>query len=183
MSVLFIMSWSLVERWRETRSTNAYSHLVSEAPLIEGNEICLLVNGKGHKERVLQISTPELVPLAKICYSEFSEKIHSCGTILLNRQRRLIITQSVCQIVQKHLKQICFACHVMPICFCIPLRLRCQRPGWIFGSFNLYWDTAPFPLAVCQPLMERANTFDARQKLVPLWMWNPKIRSKQCRSD
>lgn len=91
--------------------------LSSETFLIEGDELHLLVNGKGRKERVLQITTPELVQLAKTYYSEFYEEIQRCGTILLNRQRRPISTQSVRRIVQKYLKKIGSTYHVTPHMF------------------------------------------------------------------
>lgn len=81
------------------------------------SELRLLVNGKGRKERMLQITTPELIQLAKTYCAEFAEEIQNCGAILLNRQGCPISPQSVRRIIQKYLKRIGSSYHVTPHMF------------------------------------------------------------------
>ena len=85
--------------------------------LLGESELRLLVNGKGRKERMLQITTPELIHLAKTYYSEFAKEIEHSGAILLNRQGNPISTQSVRRIVQRYLKRIGSSYHVTPHMF------------------------------------------------------------------
>ena len=73
--------------------------LSTETFMIGESELRLLVNGKGRKERMIQITTPELVQVAQAYCSEFAEEIQACGTILVNRLGRGISTQSVRRIV------------------------------------------------------------------------------------
>ena len=91
--------------------------LSTETFLLGEAEFRLLVNGKGRKERLLQITTPELVRVAHIYCSEFAEEIQGCGAILVNRLGREISTQSVRRIVQKYLKRIGSTYHVTPHMF------------------------------------------------------------------
>lgn len=79
--------------------------LSTETFLIWESELRLLVNGKGRKERTIQITTPELVQVAQAYCDEFVEEIRDCGAILVNRLGREISTQSIRRIVQKYLKR------------------------------------------------------------------------------
>ena len=88
-----------------------------ETFLLEESELRLLVNGKGRKERMLQITTPELIRLAKTYCEEFSAEIQCSGAILLNRQGHPISTQSVRRIVQRYLKRIGSSYRVTPHMF------------------------------------------------------------------
>lgn len=91
---------------------------LSEETFVLGEgQLRLLVNGKGRKERVIQITTPELLQVAKVYCHEFAEEIHGCGTILVNRRGRGISTQSVRRIVQKYLKVVGSTYHVTPHMF------------------------------------------------------------------
>lgn len=91
--------------------------LSSETFLLGESELRLLVNGKGRKERVLQITTSELVQLAKTYCSEFATEIQNTGSILLNRQGRSLSTQSVRRIIQKYMRKIGSSYHVTPHMF------------------------------------------------------------------
>ena len=79
--------------------------LSAENFMIGESELRLLVNGKGRKERMIQITTPELVQVAQGYWSEFAEQIQNCGTILINRLGHGISTQSIRRIVQKYLER------------------------------------------------------------------------------
>ena len=91
--------------------------LSTETFMIGESELRLLVNGKGRKERMIQITTPELVQVAQAYCSEFAEEIQACGTILVNRLGRGISTQSVRRIVQKYLERTGSNYHVTPHMF------------------------------------------------------------------
>ncbi len=91
--------------------------LSTETFLLGESELRLLINGKGRKERMIQITTPELVQIAQTYCSEFAEEIQACGTILVNRLGREISTQSVRRIVQKYLKRTGSTYHVTPHMF------------------------------------------------------------------
>ena len=91
--------------------------LSAENFMIGESELRLLVNGKGRKERMIQITTSELVQVAQAYCSEFAEEIQACGTILVNRLGRGISTQSVRRIVQKYLERTGSTYHVTPHMF------------------------------------------------------------------
>lgn len=91
--------------------------LSTETFMIGESELRLLVNGKGRKERMIQITTPELVQVAQVYCSEFAEEIQDCGAILVNRRGRGISTQSVRRIVQKYLERMGSTYHVTPHMF------------------------------------------------------------------
>lgn len=88
-----------------------------ETFLLGESELRLLVNGKGRKERMIQITTSELINLAKTYYSEFAKEIQHSGAILLNRQGHPISTQSIRRIIQRYLKRIGSSYHVTPHMF------------------------------------------------------------------
>lgn len=84
---------------------------------LSDNELRLLINGKGRKERIIQITTKELLQLLKVYYREFSEEIDDQGTILINRRRCPLSPQSVRRIIHKYLKQIGVENHITPHMF------------------------------------------------------------------
>ena len=77
----------------------------------------LLINGKGRKERVIEITTAELLHLLRIYCSEFSKEIEEQKSILFNRRGRPISPQSVRRIINKYLKQIGVNNHITPHMF------------------------------------------------------------------
>ena len=81
------------------------------------NELRLLINGKGRKERIIQITTKELLQLLKVYYREFSEEIDDQGAILINRRGCPLSPQSVRRIIHKYLKQIGVENHITPHMF------------------------------------------------------------------
>ena len=85
--------------------------------LLNENVLRLLVRGKGRKERILQVSTPELIQLAQTYCHEFADEIQKQRAILFNRQGRPLTPQSVRRIIQKYLKQIGFTSNVTPHMF------------------------------------------------------------------
>lgn len=80
--------------------------LSSDTLSLSDDGLRLLINGKGQKERVIQITTPELIILMKAYYQEFSDKIQTGSAILFNRQGHPLTPQSVRRIIRKYLKRI-----------------------------------------------------------------------------
>lgn len=91
--------------------------LTKETFLLENSKLFLLVKGKGNKERVLQITTPELVHLARIYCCEFESEIQAHSSILVNRRGKPLSAQSVRRIILKYLKQIGGTHHITPHMF------------------------------------------------------------------
>ena len=91
--------------------------LNSDTFLLSENVLRLLVTGKGRKERMLQVSTPELIRLAQTYFHEFADEIQKQRAILFNRQGHPLTPQSVRRIIQKYLKRIGFTSNVTPHMF------------------------------------------------------------------
>lgn len=85
--------------------------------LLNDSGLRLLVRGKGRKERILQITTPELLQLVKTYCDAFSKEIQEQGTILFNQRGQSLSPQSVRRIINKYLSQIGESNHVTPHMF------------------------------------------------------------------
>lgn len=85
--------------------------------ILEDSELRLLINGKGSKERVLQIVTPELLKLVRTYCHEFQTEIQTQGFILFNQRGKPLSPQSVRRIIQKYLNKIGVEYHVTPHMF------------------------------------------------------------------
>lgn len=81
------------------------------------NSLRLLINGKGRKERIIQISTPELLQLMKTYCTEYAEEIHTHGAILYSRLGTPLSPQSVRNIINKYLRNIHVNTHITPHMF------------------------------------------------------------------
>lgn len=91
--------------------------LTKETFLLCENNLRLLINGKGQKERIIQIITPELLHLLRIYCDEYATEIKEQGVILFNRNGFPLSPQSVRRIINKHLKQIDVKSHITPHMF------------------------------------------------------------------
>lgn len=85
--------------------------------LLDSEGLRLLINGKGRKERIIQITTPELLRTVQIYCNEFSTEIQAHGIILFNRRGRRLRPQSVRQIINKYLKRTDAHSHITPHMF------------------------------------------------------------------
>lgn len=85
--------------------------------LLDNSGLRLLVNGKGRKERVIQITTLELLELVQTYCEAFSAEIQEQGAILFNRWGHPLSPQSVRRIINKYLGQIGSTSHVTPHMF------------------------------------------------------------------
>ena len=85
--------------------------------LLNDSGLRLLVKGKGRKERILQITTPELLQVVQTYCDMFSKEIHEQGAILFNQRGRPLSPQSVRRIINKYLSRIGESNHVTPHMF------------------------------------------------------------------
>ena len=85
--------------------------------LLSNSGLRLLVKGKGRKERIIQITTPELLQLAQTYCDVFSKEIQEQGAILFNRRGHPLSPQSVRRIINKYLNRIGVSNHVTPHMF------------------------------------------------------------------
>lgn len=91
--------------------------LSTETFFLGKNELRLLINGKGKKERVLRITTPELIQLLNTYFYEFALEMQNHGAILFNRRGRPLSPQSVRRIINKYQKRIGAVTNVTPHMF------------------------------------------------------------------
>ena len=91
--------------------------LTRDTFLLNGSGLRLLVRGKGRKERILQIKTPELLQLVKTYCDAFSKEIQKQGAILFNQRGCPLSPQSIRRIINKYLDRIDGASHVTPHMF------------------------------------------------------------------
>ena len=91
--------------------------LSRETFLLNSNGLRLLVNGKGRKERVIQITTPELLQLTQTYYDAFSKEIQEQGMILFNQRGNSLSPQSVRRIINKYLSKIGISSRITPHMF------------------------------------------------------------------
>ncbi len=77
----------------------------------------ITINGKGRKERIIQITMPELVRLMCRYRNEFLQQINFCGKVLINNRGNPLSSQSVRRIISKYINQIDKSLHVTPHMF------------------------------------------------------------------
>lgn len=91
--------------------------LTKDTFMLSESDLRLLVRGKGQKERIIQISTPELVHLSHIYCQEWADELCEKSEILFNRMGNTLSPQSVRRIINKYLSQIDASGHVTPHMF------------------------------------------------------------------
>ena len=119
--------------------------------LLNDSGLRLLVKGKGRKERILQIATPELLQVVQKYCDMFSKEIQEQGAILFNQRGRPLSPQPVRRIINKYLNRIGESNHVTPHSSVIHLPLPFWRPEWIYDTSNHCWATVPFLLLKSTP--------------------------------
>lgn len=77
--------------------------LSPESFLLSDESLYLIIHGKGSKERTLQISTSEMIILAKQYCTEFSKEIKIHNRILINNRGLPLSAQSVRRIINKYI--------------------------------------------------------------------------------
>lgn len=91
--------------------------LTEDAFQLQEDKLRLVIKGKGRKERVVQITTPQVIIVARRYLEVYIQDIQVAGTILFNRCGRQLSPQSVRRIISKHLKKIQETYHVTPHMF------------------------------------------------------------------
>lgn len=91
--------------------------LTPETFQLSNDSLRLLIYGKGRKERVLQISTPELLVLAEKYLTAFRTGIVKSGSILINRRGRPLSAQGVRQIINHCMEVAVVRGHITPHMF------------------------------------------------------------------
>lgn len=67
------------------------------------HKLRLLINGKGRKERIIQIETPEILHILRIYCCRCGEHIHEANALLLNNRKMPLSQQSVRRIIRRYL--------------------------------------------------------------------------------
>lgn len=91
--------------------------LTPETFRLSTNGLWLLIRGKGSKERVLQLSTPEILTLAERYLTTFEPQVAEAGCILVNRRGRPLSTQGVRQIIRSRMEAAAIREHITPHMF------------------------------------------------------------------
>lgn len=79
--------------------------------------IRLHITGKGNKDRIIEIATPELIHVAKKYLTIFESAIQKQGFIFINRRNAKLSPQSVRHIINNHLCILGSTYHVTPHMF------------------------------------------------------------------
>ena len=85
--------------------------------LLSSTELRLLINGKGSKERIVQLTTPELLALASRYMEAYAGEIEEQGFILYNRRGRPLTPQSVRRIIGRYTRAAQASGHITPHMF------------------------------------------------------------------
>ncbi len=80
--------------------------LTSSGFSIDGNDMSMLIFGKGRKERIIHITTPELLRLGEKYCKEYEAEIQRTNTILINDRGDPLSPQSVRRIIRKYLAKL-----------------------------------------------------------------------------
>lgn len=91
--------------------------LTPETFRLSESSLWLLIHGKGRKERVLQLSTSEILSLTERYLATFEPQIIQSGFILVNRRGRPLSTQGVRQIIRSRMEAAAVQGHVTPHMF------------------------------------------------------------------
>lgn len=91
--------------------------LTKDTFMLSDRDLRLLVRGKGQKERIIQVSTPELVHLARIYCQEWADEMCEKNAVLFNLRGNMLSSQSVRRIINKYLCQINATGHITPHMF------------------------------------------------------------------
>lgn len=91
--------------------------LTKDTFLLSKDELRLLVNGKGRKERVIQVTTPELLQVFRVYFDEYSKEIEERGAIFFNRNGFRLSSQSVRRIINKYVNRLGLHSHITPHMF------------------------------------------------------------------
>lgn len=91
--------------------------LTEQTFLLKEEGLQMIIHGKGDKERVLELKSPELLHLVKLYYTSFFNKIHCHNRILINNHGNPLTPQSVRRIIKKHSEKLHISFPITPHMF------------------------------------------------------------------
>ena len=91
--------------------------LTMETFQLETGSLRMLIHGKGRKERMVQITTPEILALASRYMTAFQREISQSGTIFVNHRGRPLSAQGVRQLICRHADAAAVQGHITPHMF------------------------------------------------------------------
>ena len=91
--------------------------LTPENFILSDHKIHLHINGKGNRDRIIEIVTQDLIPIVTLYLEEYKSEIDKQGYVLINKHGTKLSTQSVRRIIDNHLKKIGTPYHVTPHMF------------------------------------------------------------------
>lgn len=91
--------------------------LSQESFLLTKEHLCLIIHGKGNKERTLQVSAGPLLALAQRYYQEFAVEIQGNNRIMINNRGLPLSPQSVRRIISKYTKNAGIPFNITPHMF------------------------------------------------------------------
>lgn len=91
--------------------------LTTDCFYVDHEKLRLLIMGKGSKERVIQITTPDLLMLVNLYCREYADEIQNTNKILFNQRGCPLSPQSVRLIINKYMKRVQSNYHVTPHMF------------------------------------------------------------------
>lgn len=91
--------------------------LTTDTFQLEEDSLRLLIHGKGRKERILQIATPEILTLTRRYLEVFQAEIIQSGAILVNRRGQPLSAQGVRQLICRHTDAAAVQSHITPHMF------------------------------------------------------------------
>lgn len=77
--------------------------LTKQTFLLKEHGLQLIIHGKGDKERVLELTSPELLRLFRLYYTTFEAQIHRHDRILINNHGNPLTPQSVRRIINQYI--------------------------------------------------------------------------------
>lgn len=85
--------------------------------LLKEGSLRMIIRGKGDKERILELNSPELLRLLQLYCTTFSDQIHRHNRILINNRGKPLTPQSVRRIIKKYLNMLRVSFSVTPHMF------------------------------------------------------------------
>lgn len=95
---------------------------ISELCTLKEHDISLhdgtiLIHGKGSKERILQIGTPEVLSILREYKQTFLSKIKQCGYFFVNQTGKSVSDQSIRRMINKYCHLAAIESHITPHMF------------------------------------------------------------------
>ena len=91
--------------------------LTEQTFLLKEQGLKMIIHGKGDKERVLELNSPELLHLVKLYHTSFFNQIHHHNRILINNDGNPLTPQSVRRIIKKYTDQLNVSFSITPHMF------------------------------------------------------------------